>query len=294
MKPLCLCSKGEANAQAPYITTDMLGEHYRQVAAGLYKWTGLPEGCPPDYIEGSALFFRNGISAKKIKGYGIAVMPIAPKYLDIYGRPYEWMPSLLDGFLPPQGMGFMDPSKNPSLWIGHSTYQLIEPYLQLMGKAVKCLGQNISAMATPVMIAGQPGNDLQGIILNDELMIGEIYLPYISKTQGLGIDVLDLKATDHTQNLVSTIDWCDSRILEAMASSNGVEKASGITTMETVSGVQSVVQQVDSGLESRKAWCEGINDALGLSIAVDKGEGMSKLEGEGSPVQQEDEDDEKQ
>ena len=282
-RPTFLLSKGERNSQQEILSTQDIEEHYRIVAGGLYRWDGLPEGCPVDFIESSALFYSGGVGCKRVRGMGNVIAPIKPANLTIYGTPYEWIPEPLRGMMPiASDSEFFRPSNEPSLWLGISTYLNIKPYLEMMSTAMKVLNTNIVALSQPIMISGLPNAPLKGLIVQSELMDGQTYIP-VTGRDGIAPEVLDLKATDHTQNLVSTIDWCDARILEIMASSNGVEKSSGISTMETVSGVQSVLQQFEIGLEKRKAWADKVNDRFKMDLTVTAGMGIGSLTSTGSP-----------
>lgn len=276
-KPTFILSKGQRNAQDETIYTGDLFEHYRQIAGGLYRWDGLPDNCPRDFIESSALFFSPGAGCKKVRGMGPVIAPIKPSTLTIYGTPYDWIPMPLRGMMPiASDSEFFQPSNEPSLWMANSTYDNIEPYIKIMSQTMKVLNTNVIGLSQPIMISGLPNAPLSGLILKSELMDGETYIPLASRN-GIDAQVLDLKAQDHTANLISTIDWCDARILEIMASSNGVQKSSGITTMETVSGVQSVIQQFDIGLEKRKEWADKVNDRFKMDLSVEPGRGIESL-----------------
>lgn len=148
-----------------------------------------------------------------------------------------------------------------------------------MSNALMTLNTNIDGLNQPVMIAGMPGAELGTLVIKDKLVNKDRSIP--TTGNAFKAEVLDLKAQDHTQNLISTIDWCDARILEIMAASNGVEKTSGVSTMETVSGVQSVLQQLQIGLEKRKAWVDAVNDRFKMSMTVEFGEGVKALMGGG-------------
>lgn len=276
-KPTFILTKGQRNAENETIYTGDLEYHYRAVAGGLYEWDNLPDGCPRDFIESMALFYSGGVGCKRVRGMGEVITAIKPANLTIYGQPYEWIPEPMRGFMPiASDSGFFAPSNEPSLWLGISTYDNIEPYLKIMSQTLKVLNTNVIGLSQPIMISGLPNAPLGGLILKSELMEGENYIPLASRN-GVDAQVLDLKAQDHTQNLISTIDWCDARILEIMASSNGVEKSSGITTMETVSGVQSVVQQFDNGLKRRKDWADRVNDRFKMDLTVKAGAGIDAL-----------------
>lgn len=274
-KPTFLTTKGERNEEEGVLFIgDSLLQHYRAVAGGRYKWKGLPDDCPADFPETDALFFNAGMSAKRI-GRDPVVCGIEPATLDIYAKPYTWLPSPAYGTTRIPNKWFEE-SRNPALWLRSSTFDLIQPYLEMMERTLKVLNTNIFALSQPVMIEGLPGAELDGLIMKSKVMTGQTYIPVI-KPSPQKAQVLDLKASDHTQNLISTLDWCDARILEIMASSNGVQKSSGITTAETVSGIQSVMQDAEAGLRARREWCERINAVLGTEFSVDYGEGIRSI-----------------
>lgn len=171
---------------------------------------------------------------------------------------------------------FYEPSDGPALWIGASVCEQIEPYVTTMNRALAVLNQNIFALSQPIMISGLPTANLQGLLMESEIIDGESFIQIAGK-EAVQPEVLDLKAQDHSQNLISTIDWCDARILEIMMSSNGVQKSSGITTLETVSGVQSIMQQFEMGMELRRAWADECNDRFGLSMECSPSKGIESL-----------------
>ena len=283
-RPTFLLSKGEREKADGQLFTGDIVEHYRRIAAGQYKWDGLPEGCPRTYIEDTALFFSPGAATKRVKGFGPVVCPIRPSMLDFYGHPYEWMPVPIRGMKPISADAeYFAPSREPAMWFGSSVIDAIEPYLDLMQRCLNVLNTNVFALSQPIMITGVSGTSLGSMVMKSELIEGAVYIP-TTNAGATPPEVLDLGAEDRTQNLISTIDWCDARILEAMASSNGVEKSSGVTTMETVSGVQSVMQQFEAGLEIRRDWCDRINDRLKLSISVAPGKGVESLTNGNGPT----------
>ena len=277
MKASFLNTKGQRKEAERGLFVDLITEHYRSIAGGLYKYGNMPDDMPEGFVETTALFFSPGCGTKKVPGFGQIVVPVAPATLTIYGTPYEWLPEKLFGMPLPETTRIFEKSRDPCLWIGSSTLDRIQPYVTIMQQAMQTLSVNIVGLTQPVVISGvPPGTELQAMVLENKLMNGQRMIPMVKK-DAINIEVLDLKAEDHTQNLVSTIDWCDARILEIMASSNGVEKSSGITTMETVSGVQSVLQQFEQGLELRRAWIDKVNDRFKLDWTVEPGEGIKAL-----------------
>ena len=270
MKPTFLVGKGAASQLEP---KDRLVEHYRRIFRGFLSWNGLPEDCPAGFPQ-DALFFTGGVGCKRLKGFGPVLAGVSPSTLTVYGTPYHWIPRPI-GMAMDLNSEFFQPSNDPCMYIGEPFAELIDPYIDIMSRAMKTLNQNLVAIQQPILVKGIPGSPNGGKITMSELASGELMIP--STGAGFNVEILDLKAQDHTQNLVSTIDWCDARILEALMSSNGVEKSSGITTMETVSGVQSIIQECEDLLSRARAFCDDANDRFKLDMYVSEGRGMTAL-----------------
>lgn len=291
VKPLFMTTKGQRNDDGGIYTGHII-DHYRAIAGGRYVYEGTPDGMPEGFIEDTALFYAPAVGCKKVKALGIVITPCEPSTLDVYGRPYDWIATPLNGMVPMSAdADLFAASNDPCLWIGVSLADMIDPYIRIMSNAMMTLNSNIDGLQQPIIMSGYPGTELGMAVVKDEILGKKRFIP-TTGANGLNLEVLDLKAQDHTQNLISTIDWCDARILEIMASSNGVEKASGITTMETVSGVQSVMQQLQAGLDKRRAWCDAVNDRFKLNMSVRFGDGIRALTGGQESPQSDDEDEE--
>lgn len=276
VKPMFMNTKGQRNQQQDGIYTGHIVDHYRAIAGGTYRYEGTPDDMPEGFIEDTALFYAPGVGCKKVKSLGTVILPIQASTLNVYGRPYDWIATPLNGMVPiASDSELFEASNDPCLWLGVSTADLIRPYIDIMSNALMTLNGNIDGLNQPVIIGGMPGAELGTLVIKDALLNKDRTIP--TTGNAFNAEVLDLKAQDHTQNLISTIDWCDARILEIMASSNGVEKTSGVSTMETVSGVQSVLQQLQIGLEKRRAWCDAVNDRFKMNMSVELGEGVKAL-----------------
>ena len=287
-RPAFRTSKGERRGGASE-TIDTLGlvQIYRDIARGRFRWSGLPEDMPEGFIEDTALFFNAGVSMKSTP-MGPVVLPAKPTALTVYGTPYSWLPGNVPGI-----MGFeQDPelfseSNNPILWMSMSVMDRIKPYLDVMARCIKVLNTNIGALSTPILINGRPdageGGNLTGVLLKSDLLNGESFIPVI-KGDGMPLDVLDLKVTDHSQNLISCMEAMHSKILEVMQSGDGVAKSSGITVEETVNGSQSVEQAADLELMRRQAWAERINAVMGMDVTVRRANSVMAAMPEQEPV----------
>ena len=302
MKPTFIQSKGEANRTVDTVDTSHLVEHYRTVCRGLFEWQGLPEDMPRGYIEDTALFYSGGVSMKNVTGIGPCVLPCNPVTLTVYGTPYAWLPDKIQGITAYNTTDYLDlfeESTNPVLWMGCPRMTMIKPWLDIMSKAMKVLGVNITSLSQPVLIAGRPsgqgGDNIEGILLKSDISAGESFIPVVDKS-AVGMEVLDLKATDNTQNLISTIQACDTMILDLLCANNGVEKSSGVSALETAVGVQSIEMDMQSSLERREEWCEKINAVMGTNVTVQRGKAtqvMQESTGQGDDSEEEQDDSER-
>ena len=286
-RPSFRTTKGERAGVVEVIDTSDLEQIYRDVARGRFIWSGLPEDMPDGYIEDTALFYNAGVGIKPTS-MGMVVLPAKPVSLTVYGTPYSWVPGNVPGLT---GLE-MDPelfskSNTPVLWMSMSVMDRIRPYLQVIARCLKVLNTNVGALSTPILINGRPdagdGGNLTGVLLKSDMLDGESFIPVI-RGDGMPLDVLDLKVTDHTQNLISTMEAMHAKILEIMQSGDGVAKSSGITVEETVNGNQSVTQAADLELARRKAWADRINAELGLNVTVERATVvMQPAQPEGAP-----------
>lgn len=269
-KPSFLASKGQRAEAAKVIDTTDIMRHYRNILRGSSQWEGLPEDMPVGYIEDTALWYSGGFALKKCKGIGLAGFPANPETLDVYGHPVEWLPSIINGVTAyRESDDVYKRADTPVLWIGTPLADQVKPYAQLMAQVLRTLGQNLLALSQPVIVSGrpsgQPGDNIGALLLKADLESGQLMIPCVEGS-GVPLEVLDLHATDNTQNLISTLSACDAKILEILQTSNGIEKSSGITTAETETGSMPLQYNQGGYDEMCDIWAEKTNAALGTSI----------------------------
>ena len=266
-RPTFIHSKGERNRDTGVETDDLI-ERYVTAFVSRFKWQGLPEGCPEDFIE-RQLFYFGGVSAKKVRGLGNVVMASSPTALSLYNTPLGWMPNGIYGSEANDSISkeIWKESKNPVLWDGVPMCDRIAPYLEIQRKAMNALSVNLIGLTNPVVIETVPGAELKGKIIKNNLGAGDVYLPVIDKGT-IGASVLDLKATDHTANLLGVIHDADGEILDMMHIKSSLEKASGISVEEASASDQQVSQGLMMDLRKREKWCEMINAKLGTEFSV--------------------------
>lgn len=266
-RPMFLRTKGERNRDTGVETDDLI-ERYISAFTGRFVWDGMPEGCPDDFIE-RQLFFYGGVSVKKVKGLGPVVMASSPTSLTLYNTPAGWMPNGIFGSEGTDSVSrdIWKESRNPVLWDGIPMCDRIAPYLEIQRKAMNALSVNLIGLTNPVVIETAPGAELKGKIIRNNLGAGDVYLPVIDKGT-IGASVLDLKANDHTANLLGVIHDADGEILDMMHIRSSLEKASGISVEEASASVQQVSQGLLADLRKRQSWCDKINEKLGLSLTV--------------------------
>jgi hypothetical protein len=261
-RPLFLNTKGERKLST--FLYDPL-ERYRIIAKGVYEWSGFPEDVPEGFIE-EALFDYGCVGAKDVTGLGLCIFPASALTKSIYGQPLSWIPTGTYNFA--NSSLIMNPSDNPVLDLGVPMAEKIEMFAGIMKSSLISLQQNVIALRQPIALDGVVGNGVEALILSSELESGEMYIPVIDSDK-LGIKVIELGAVDHTQALIATFNAMDSEILSIMGIKNvGTEKASGITTEETLSISQELNVVSDFGLKKRLEWCNKINSILGTSFNV--------------------------
>ena len=267
-KPTFLLTKGERNAEKG-VNGDELIERYVRLYASRFRWSGLPEGCPPDFIE-RQLFFCGGVSAKEVRGLGICLMGAAPSTLTIYGTPARWLPTGIVGSMntTSTSASLWKESDTPVLWDGEPMAQRISPYLEIQRKSLNALGCNLVGLTNPVMIECVPGAELNGKIIKNNLGAGDVFIPIIDRS-ALNANVLDLHATDHTANLLGVIHDADNTMLDMMFIRASMEKASGISVEEATSSDEQNYIGMELELAKRQEWCDRINSRLGTSFAVE-------------------------
>ena len=242
---------------------------YVDAYAGRFKWTGLPEGCPDDFPE-VKLFEVGGLSAKKVRGLGDCVMGAAPETLTIYGTPMTWLPAGIVGNVPGSSVNeyLFKASNNPVLWEGVPMMERIDPYLRIMCKAMNALQMNTVSLSMPILVETAPGAELAGKMIRTAVGNGDIFIPTVSKG-AIAAQVLDLKATDHTANLLGVIHDMDAQMLDMMHIRTALEKASGISDAEATASDQQVSEGLLMDLQRRRTWCDLINDRMGWDLSVE-------------------------
>lgn len=254
MRPSFLTTKGERRESEGLILPEDLLLHYAEIYASRFQWKGTPKDMPLGFIE-RALFFTGGVAP--VKAFGEEqITPAVPVMLGIYAQPVTWNPMPAGASLiPPQIMKEYTQEKNPMLFCLPMASQ-IEELCKVMARAYNCLNQTLLSMQQPVVLQGAVGGEINIRDTGDDLRLGKLLIPTLDKT-GMQASVLDLGGKDHTQNLISTINALDCEILAHMGiKSAGTEKASGVTTEETLSITQELQLINQQDFELRKRWCD--------------------------------------
>lgn len=259
-RPLFLLSKGERNRAEDGIvdTLDVL-LHYSEVYSTRTVWDGTPRDMPRGFIE-KAIFWIGGVGP--VEAYGEdQICAGNPILKGMYGEAVTWMPVAPEGtVLPPEVMEQHDGRESPLLHVAVPMAYRIEPLCALMAQAYKCLASSIQGMKQPVIMEGVAGGELNVIETGDRLRKGELQIYTLDRTS-MNAKVLDLGGKDHTQNLISTINALDCEILARMGiKSAGTEKASGVTTEETISITQELSLRNRADLLLREDWIAKVKD----------------------------------
>ena len=249
-----ILSKGERRELEGLILPEDLLIHYAEVYATRFQWKGMPKDMPIGFLE-KALFWTGGVAPVKAFGENQLTASV-PVLLGIYGQPVTWEPVPAGGsIIPPNIMKQYKQDKEPSLYCLPMAEQIRELCV-LMADTYNCLRQTITGMKQPVILQGAVGGEINIRDTGDDLRMGKLMIPTLDKTSMMA-SVLDLGGKDHTQNLISTINALDCEILARMGiKSAGTEKASGVTTEETVSITQELQLVNQQDYELRRKWAE--------------------------------------
>ena len=254
LRPSFILSKGERRESEGLVLPEDLILHYAEVYASRFQWKGTPKDMPLGFIE-KALFFTGGIGPIRAFGENQLIASV-PVLLGLYSQPVTWEPVPAGGsIIPPDLMRQYKQDKDPSLFCLPMEAEIRE-LCALMADTYNCLRQTIMGMKQPVILQGAVGGEINIRDTGDDLRLGKLMIPTLDKTSMMA-SVLDLGGKDHTQNLISTINALDCEILARMGIKNaGTEKASGVTSEETLSITQELqlVNQYD--YEIRKRWTE--------------------------------------
>lgn len=276
-KPYSLTTKGDRNDMIEPLDTANIEARFLDIFKSIYtyKFNGDLADMPDGYIE-ECLYYVGGVGIKDTATFGRVCMSASPVAKSIYGQPLTWQPSTTQGtqYAPE----LTKESDAPALYFPCPLAKKIDPYLQILKQSLQVLSINVFAMSQPVGIAG-PANGLkmEGLLLENDLATGSKIIPVIDKT-ALGVEVIDFKATDYTQALIGVMRAMYDEILTIGGVRNqGTEKASGITSEETLSVTQSLNLVIMQGLKVRQQWLDKVNAYFGTSYTVELSDGYDVM-----------------
>lgn len=177
----------------------------------------------------------------------------------IYGQALTWTPAAADCAVPD---GWMEPHDGPTAHLPYTPGEEIWPLCCMMSAAWTALKQNIRAMSQPVIVQGTIGSELNAKECSQAV---DGFKPTIFTLDRSAVEArtLDLGGTDHTESLIKTINDVDCEILARMGiKSAGTEKASGVTTEETVSITQELNLRLQREYNIYNKFCEAIQDRI--------------------------------
>lgn len=182
----------------------------------------------------------------------------------IYGQPLTWFPKC-EGVQIPEG--WLQPHEGPTVHIPFIPRDECEPLCELMSKAWHAMRNNINGMSQPVIVQGTIGSELN---VKEASQAIDGMRPFIFTLDRAGPEAkaMDLGAKDHTESLIKVINDIDCEILARFGiRSAGTEKASGVTAEETLSIAQELRLRLERDLESRRRFCDQVQDILpGLRV----------------------------
>ena len=261
-RPLSILTKGQRNS-VDLLDTDALLFHYEDVYASRFRWFGGPEGMDPSWPE--RMLFRFGLLGAA-EAFGFTQIAGGSVGLrGIYGQPLTWFPKC-EGVQIPEG--WLQPHEGPTVHIPFIPRDECEPLCELMSKAWHAMRNNIIGMSQPVVVQGTIGSELN---VKEAAQAIEGMRPFIfslDRSTANDAKAIDLGAKDHTESLIKVINDIDCEILARFGiRSAGTEKASGVTAEETLSIAQELRLRLERDLESRRRFCDAVQDILpGLRV----------------------------
>ena len=265
-RPLSVLSKGERNALI-LLGPDALLAHYEDAYASRFRWLGGPEGMEPDWPE--RMIFRFGLlgAAEAFGSWQLAGGSIGLR--GIYGQPLNWFPKCEGTAIPD---GWLQAHDGPTVFLPFVPRDEVEPLCELMSDAWRCMGSNILNMSQPILVQGTVGSELNVKECADAIDGFRPMIFTLDKT-AVSPTAIDLGAKDHTESIIKVINDIDCEILARFGiRSAGTEKASGVTAEETLSIAQELRLRLERDLETRRRFCEAVQDKLpGLRVEAAPG-----------------------
>ena len=249
-------------SQAEWKMLDLLGSdallgHYEDVYASRFRWENGPEGMDPSWPE--RMIFRYGLlgCAEAFGEWQLAGGNVGLR--GIYEQPLNWLPQCSGTVIPE---GWMSPKDGPTVHVPFIPRMETEPLCALMADAWRCMRSNIKAMSQPVVVQGTPGSELN-VKEASEAIDGLRPRILTLDRSAVEMKALDLGSKDHTESLIKVINDIDCEILARFGiKSAGTEKASGVTPEETLSIAQELRLRLERDYESRRRFCEAVQDKL--------------------------------
>lgn len=288
-RPSFITTKGQRNdLGAGGATADDILDRLEDVFAGKIVFEGMPEDMPEGYA--ARALFNHGAVGMKDTSVGRVVLPAKPATLTVYGTPRTWLPAGLDGYVSTPDL--FEQSDTPVLWLGYVPRDKARPYANVLARALRILDQNIVALSQPVVILGSQGGEINAMLLDCDLSNGKLSIPCLDKVAAQAM-VLDLKAQDHTQNLLGVVRAMWAEMLTAVGiPASSTEKASGMTVEETEAGNSEIFLESYTELAVCSQWCKRINSVLpDCSVRVSGWEPPEQQAGQGADTADKDEGD---
>ena len=251
-RPLSVLSKGERNA-LDLLGTRALLQHYEDVYASRFRWEGGPEGMDPSWPERA--LFQYGLLGVA-EAFGRWQLAGGTEGLrGIYGQPLNWFPKCEGTTIPD---GWLQAHGGPVAYLPTVPERELEPLCELMAEAWRCMRSNVKSMSQPVIVQGTPGSELN---VKEAAQAIDGVKPVILTLDRSAVEMkaLDLGSKDHTESLIKVINDIDCEILARMGiKSAGTEKASGVTSEETLSITQELRLRLERDYETRRRFCESV------------------------------------
>lgn len=256
-RPYSVLSKGDRNRLYDTVTPDDMLAHYADVYASRFGWGGV-DGMPSDFPE-RMLYWHGMIGTAEAFGRTV-ICGANSGVRGIFGQPLDYFPLAYDSAVIPEGWG--QAHSGPTCWLRQVPAVEISALCETSALAWRMLRQNVRGMAQPVVMQGVAGAELNVEEVDDAISGYELKIPTL-KRSAVEAKALKLGTDDHVESFIKVFNAIDCEILARFGiKSAGTEKASGVTTVETLSITQELSLRLQNELKLRRDFCESVSDVL--------------------------------
>lgn len=276
--------RGNHRQQENDYLNDMTFQSYRwrlyDLACSVFEWKNLPKGINQRMVErwllcdGMVLFAKDEALAqdpdqRSPEGYAMLRMTFSGSF-DIYNIPRRRFAYTVD---PEHSTMEFDITNSVICFndnLGIPTFPTLDLYAQRLWRIERCMDVNIEQQKTPRIIKC---SEKQRMSLQTVMAQVDGFMPTVWADKDLdltGVEVLDTHAELVAQdlNVLKHQIWNEALTFLGIENTN-TDKKERLITDEVMSNMGDVEAQRFTRLNSRKQFCDEVNEMFGLDIDVD-------------------------